>query len=323
MRRARRLTTLLACGALWGAAACSGWSPSKPFEREAPPVKEAIGALDAGDAAAASNVLEAYLSTGKCKDGKIGQPEALKKLANGSFDLGLSLFRIGEAYGRRFGEEEEDAGAPETHEQRMAQIDCALRVVEAIANDDAQPIDLRARARYLEGNLHFLGGEYEQAVAAYDKALTLAPGMVDGGDEVGRDAAWNRAIALRRIEDKKDAGNDAAPPDGGHDGGNDAASDGGNDGGDGGDGGGGNDGGDAGGGGGGGDDGGKDAGPDGSDGGNPPPSQNQPDAATPPPPPSQSEDDRILDRLEATPTFQQEYAKRQSKAHQVRGMIDK
>ncbi|HEY1955805.1 MAG TPA: tetratricopeptide repeat protein [Polyangiaceae bacterium] len=283
-------------------------------------MKEAIVALDAGDATAASAVLEAYLSTGKCADGKIGAPDTLKKLSNGSFDLGLSLFRIGEAYGRRFGEEEEDAGAPETHEQRMAQIDCALRIVEAIANDDAQPIDLRARARYLEGNLHFLGGEYEQAVTAYDKALTLAPGMFDAGDEVGRDAAWNRAIAMRRIEDKKDAGND-----GGNDAGNDGSSDGGNDAasdaGDGGDGG-GNDAGDGGdGGGGGGDDGGPDSGaPDASDGATPPPSSG-PDAG--PPPPSQSEDDRILDRLEATPTFQQEAAKRMAKAHRVRGMVDK
>ena len=323
MRR-HRLAVVGATAALW-AAACSGWSPSKPFEREAPPVKEAIAALDAGDATAAGSVLEDYLSTGKCKDGKIGQPDSLKKLPNGSFDLGLSLFKIGEAYGRRFGDEEEDAGQ-DTRDQRMAQIDCALRIVEAIANDESQPIDLRARARYLEGNLHFLGREYELAVDAYDKALTLAPGMVDGGDEVGRDAAWNRAIALERIEQQKDAGSDAAPPDGGdggngRDGASDAASDGGNDGGDGG---GGTDAGDGGdGGGGGGDDGGKDSGPDsGPDAGNPPP-QNGPDAGTPPPP-SQSEDDRILDQLEATPTFQQEAARKVAQAHRrVRGMADK
>ena len=334
MRKARRFSVLATCAALWGAVACSGWSPTKPFEREAPPVKEAISALDAGDATAASTVLESYLSTGKCADGKIGAPDALKKLSNGSFDLGLSLFRIGETYGRRFGEEEEDAGSQDTHEQRMAQIDCALRIVEAIANDDAQPIDLRARARYLEGNLHFLGGEYEQAVTAYDKALTLAPGMVDGGDvaaserprdtdPVGRDAAWNRAIALRRIEDKKDAGPDSGPPDAGNDGGGkDGGSDGGSDAGDGGDSG-GNDAGDGGdGGGGGGDDGGKDSGgPDAGDDASTPPNSG-PDASTPPPP-SQSEDDRILDRLEATPTFQQEAAKRMAKAHRVRGMIDK
>jgi tetratricopeptide (TPR) repeat protein len=321
-----RLAVLGASAALW-AAACSGWSPSKPFEREAPPVKQAIVALDAGDATAASDLLETYLSTGKCNDGKIGAPDAVRKLSNGSFALGLSLFRIGEAYGRRFGEEEVDAGGDTAaHDKRMAQIDCALRVVEAIANDDSQPIDLRARARYLEGNLHFLGGEYEQAVTAYDEALKLAPGMVDGGDEVGRDAAWNRAIALRRIEDKKDAGSDAGQPDGGHDGGgNDGGSEAGSDAGnDGGDGGGGNDAGDAGdGGGGGGDDGGKDSGPDsGGDAGTPPP-QNSGDAATPPPPPSQTEDDRILDQLEAAPTFQQEAARKMAKMHHARGMVDK
>jgi hypothetical protein len=266
-------------------------------------------ALDAGDATAAGELLEEYLSTGACADGKIGAPDMLKARPNGSFDLGLALFRIGEAYGHRFGDEELDAGSQETHAQRMAQIDCALRVVQTVGADDSQPIDLRARARYLEGNLHFLGGEYEQAVAAYDKALTLAPGMEDGGDEVGRDAAFNRAI-----EDKKDAGNDGGQPDGGQgDGGsNDAGNDGGSDSG--------NDSGDS--GGGGGDDGGKDSGgPEaGQDAG--PQSQNEPDAA--PPPPTQTQDDRILDQLEATPTFQQEAARKMAaqKRH-VRGMVDK
>src|SRR4029079_4833097 len=87
-------------------------------------------------------------------------------------------------------------------------IDCALRIVRAVAESDA-PLEVRARARYLEGNLLFLNGQYEEAVKAYDHALTLSPGQVDAGDPVGRDAAWNRAIALRRIEDKKDAGPDA------------------------------------------------------------------------------------------------------------------
>jgi hypothetical protein len=77
------------------------------------------------------------LSTGACSEGKIGAPEALKKRSNGTFDLGLSLFKIGEAYGRRFGEEEIDAGeSQDTHAQRMAQIDCAIRVVQAIAADE-------------------------------------------------------------------------------------------------------------------------------------------------------------------------------------------
>ncbi len=325
MRSARALV-LFGSAALW-IAAC-GWDPSRPFEREAPPVKQAIGALDAGDATAASALLEEYLSTGACSEGKIGAPDSLKTRPNGTFDLGLALFRIGEAYGRRFGEEEIDAGvSPEQHTQRMAQIDCAIRIVQAIAADESQPIDLRARARYLEGNLHFLGGEYEQAVTAYDKALTLAPGMEDGGDAVGRDAAFNRAIALRRIEDKKnDGGKDGGGGDGGgggSDGGEgDAGNDSGNDGGDGG--GGGSDGGkDS--GGGGGDDAGPDGGPDaGNDASQPPQSQNDQDAA--PPPPTQTQDDRSLDKLEGAPTFQQEVAKKaaqQQRRHARGGMIDK
>jgi tetratricopeptide (TPR) repeat protein len=299
--------------ALW-LVAC-GWNPSRPFDREAPPVKEALVALDAGDATAASELLEHYLETGACADGKIGAPDSMKTRPNGSFDLGLALFRIGEAYGRRFGEEEIDAGVTqEAHAQRVAQIDCALRIVQSVAADDTQPIDLRARARYLEGNLHFLGAEYEQAVAAYDKALTLAPGMVDAGDEVGRDAAFNRAIALRRIEDKKnDAGGDAAPNDSGAADGSDGGSDGGNDGGN-----------DSGGDSGGGDDGGKDSGaPEaGNDAG--PQSQNEPDAEAPPPPPTQTQDDRILDQLESAPTFQQEAARKMAaQRRHVRGMVDK
>ena len=277
-------------------------------------MKEALVALDAGDATAAGELLEQYLSTGACADGKIGAPDSLRTRPNGTFDLGLALFRIGEAYGRRFGEEEIDAGVtPEGHAARLAQIDCALRVVQAVGADESQPIDLRARARYLEGNLHFLGGEYEQAVAAYDKALTLAPGMEDGGDAVGRDAAFNRAIALQRIEDKKhDAGNDGGQPDGGQGdggGGNDGGQDGGNDAG--------HDGG------GGGDDGGKDSGgPDGSDGSTPPPPQDEPDAA--PPPPTQTQDDRVLDQLEKAPTYQHEAARQlAAQKRHVRGMVDK
>jgi hypothetical protein len=314
--RKLRLTIALGGVALW-IGACA-WDPSHPFEREAPPVKQAIGALDAGDATAATDLLEEYLSTGACADGKIGAPDSLRTRANGSFDLGLSLFKIGEAYGRRFGEEEEDAGDPANKEKRSAQIDCALRIVQTVAADETQPIDLRARARYLEGNLHFLGGEYEQAVKAYDEALTLAPGMVDGGDEVGRDAAFNRAIALRRIEDKKDAGNDGGKPDAG-DGGSNDGGDAGNSGNDGGDGGGGNDGGD--GGGGGGNDAGKDSGPDASPDAGPQSQNDEPDAA--PPPPTQTQDDRMLDQLESAPTFQQEAAKKMAQHHHVRGMVDK
>ena len=310
MKRAFVLGSALVCAAL---AAC-GWDPSRPFDRDAPAVKQAIAELDGGDAGSAAGMLEDYLSTGPCKEGNIGAPDVLKRRPDGTFDLGLSLFRLGEQFGRRFGEEEIDAGVDDgTRAFRHAQIECARRIVEAIADDPSVPLDLRARARYLEGNLAFLDADYEGAVRAYDRALVLSPGQNDAGDSVGRDAAWNRAIALRRIEDKKDAGQDASPD--AQDSGQDAPQDSGQDAHD--------SGHDA-----GGDSGGPppEAGSDGGSDGSPPPQSpdggSEPDAATPPPPPTTSEDERMLDQLESAPTLQQEEAKRAGKKR-VRGMADK
>jgi len=303
MKRALLLSAL-ACVVL---GAC-GWDPSRPFDRDAPAVTHAIADLDGGDAGSAASKLEDYLSTGPCKDGNIGVPELLERRPDGTFDLGLSLFRLGEQFGRRFGEEEIDAGVDEgMRAQRHAQIECARRVVGAIADPPGVPLELRARARYLEGNLAFLDGDYEGAVRAYERALVLQPGELDAGDPVGRDAAWNRAIALRRIEDKKDAGQDAAPdappdasPDGGQEAGRDASNDSGGDSG---------------------------SSPEGgSDGSSPPPSTpdggREPDGGSPPPPANTGEDERMLDQLESAPTLQQEEAKRAGKKR-VRGMADK
>ncbi len=290
-----------------------GWDPSRPFDRDSPVVKEALGELDAGDASAAAGRLEDYLSTGICKDGSIGTPDLLRRRPDGTFDLGLSLFRIGEQYGRRFGEEEIDAGvSADMREQRHAQVECARRLVQTIGDAASGSVEDRARARYLEGNLAFLDGAYEDAVRAYDQALVLTPGMPDGGDPVGRDAAWNRSIALRRIEDRKDAGNDASPPDASQDASQDASRDSGNPSPDGGS-------------------GPKDGGQDnpkdaGQDSGPPPPPPDagpEPhEAGAEPPPPSTNEDERMLDQLENAPTLQQEEAKRLGKKH-VRGMADK
>jgi tetratricopeptide (TPR) repeat protein len=312
----RALVVGLVAGACAAVAAC-GWDPSRPFDREAPAVKEAVTELgDGGDATVAASKLQDYLSTGPCKEGSIGTPDLLKHRPDGTFDLGLSLFRLGEQYGRRFGEEELDAGvSDEMREARHAQVECARRLVEAIADDPETPLDLRARARYLSGNLAFLDGDYEGAVRAYDRALLLAPGMVDAGDELGRDAAWNRAIALRRIEDKnRDSGQDAsqdASQDGSRDASQDSSSpDGGKsppdsgssppDGG--------------------GQDSGKDSGSSQEpDSGPPPPA---PDSGAQPPPPPTDQDDRMLDELENAPTLQQEEARRAGKKR-VRGMADK
>jgi hypothetical protein len=299
-------------------AAC-GWNPSRPFDREAPGVREALGDLDAGDAGSAASRLEDYLSTGPCKDGSIGTPDLLKRRVDGTFDLGLSLFRVGERYGRRFGEEEIDAGVSEdARAQRHAQVECARRVVDAIADDGAVAPELRARARYLDGNLAFLDGDYESAVRAYDRALVIQPGEADAADSVGRDAAWNRAIALRRIEDKKDAGSDAAAdasqdaakdsgqPDASRGDGGDSRPDGGSDGGS-----------------------APDAGSSGGQDSGPQPQSEPPDAAPDPkeagaqqPPPNRDEDERMLDQLENAPTLQQEEAKRAGK-RRVRGIADK
>ncbi len=291
-----------------------GWNPSRPFERDSPVVKEALVDLEAGAAGSAATKLEEYLSTGPCKDGSIGTPDLLKRRPDGTFDLGLSLFGIGEHFGRRFGEEEIDAGvSDESRARRHPQIECARRLAQAIADDLGVPGELRARAHYLEGNLAFLDGAYQDAVKAYDRSLVLAPGVADGGDPVGRDAAYNRAIALRRIDDQKDAGPDASP-DGSADAASDASRDASGDSGEG-----PKDGGAPSGGPDGGDEGGRDA--------SPPPQQpdsgeDQREAGARPPPPSSNEDDRMLDQLEKAPTLQQEEAKRYGKKR-VRGMADK
>lgn len=314
-RRRRALLVPISVLAVLLTASC-GWDPSRPFDRDSPVVNKALIDLDAGDAASAAGQLEDYLSTGVCKDGSIGTPDILKRRPDGTFDLGLALFRVGEHFGRRFGEEEVDAGvSADEREQRHAQVECARRLVQAVGDALSTPAEVRARARYLEGNLAFLDGAYEDAVRAYDRALVLTPGMNDAGDPVGRDAAWNRSIALRRIEDRKDAGNDAsqdasqdaAHPDASQDSGSPSP--------------------DAG-------TGPKDGGQDasnaasdaGQDGGSPP---DQPDsgaepreAGAQPPPPSTNEDDRMLDQLENAPTLQQEEAKRAGKKR-VRGMVDK
>ena len=316
-RDGRRFAWLVLGAASVVVGACS-WDPSRPFERQAPEVDQAIRSLDAGDASFAATTLEEYLSTGVCSEGSIGAPSSVLQKPNGAFDLGLSLFAIGESYGNRFGDEEAEAGSPADQQRRSAQIECALRIVRSVSGDPQAPVEVRARARYLEGNLLFLERSYEDAVHAYDQAIELVPGApADASlDQTGSDAAWNRAIALRRIDDAKDAGKDggndggqngdggnqpdAAPDSGdqdsGHDGGNNSP-DGGHDGG---------------------------SQPDsgGPDSGQPPPDTS--DAATPPPPPRSSQDERMLDDLEKAPSLQQEEAKREAaKHHVVRGMVDK
>ncbi|HMA94419.1 MAG TPA: VWA domain-containing protein [Polyangiaceae bacterium] len=315
---------------LLGLASCEERRKSL-FIRHSPKVDDAIYALvDAGDAGASANILQNYLSTGKCEGGNIGTPESVKKHFFATFDLGLALFKVAESFGMRFGERATQTGgadpaADQATAQRGDQVDCALRVVGAITALDDVPLDLMARAFYLAGNLHFLRDEWNQALEAYDRALRLVPGVpTDASDGIGRDAAWNRAIALQRSKEKPppDAGNDGGTPDGGN-------SDGGN-----------SDGGQS----------------DRNDAGAPPPDggnqgndaggpKEQPDAGSQPPQPDgggqgpdasapnepeqqqqqqQPEDsaERVLEMLEQTPTLQEHEAK-QMAGRRVRGMEDK
>lgn len=221
------LLASLAGAVVWLGSGCGGWDPQEPFMRNAPEVDEAIRLMDAGDYGNAAAVLERYLDTEKCNEGEISVPASARKKPDGTFDLGLTLFYIAEKYGKRFGEEEVvDDGASEPaepDERRTAHIDCALDVVTAIAGDAAVPAELRARAFYLAGNLEFLRREYDKAVEHYDEALRLVPGIAADadGDPLGRDAAWNRAIALRRLQDNDAGAPDAEPdaePDGGGEG---------------------------------------------------------------------------------------------------------
>jgi hypothetical protein len=319
---------------------CSGWDPRSPFERNAPEVDDAVRELDSGKVESAEETLEKYLGTGPCRaDAGISLPDAVRQKPGGSFDLGLTLFYLGERFGQRFGDEEladGGAGDQELAEKRGVEVDCALVVVRAIAADPKVPAELRARARYLAGNLEFLRRKYEDAVKEYDQALGIVPGLPldGGGDLIGRDAAWNRAIALRRIEEQKDAGTDAPDAADGADGsdgsdgsdaadandgsdGSDAAdgsdgNDGGNDGGDGGKGDAGADGGDK---GDAGSDAAGDAAPNSAEGGADPQPQ-PPERASP------QQDERMLEQLEQVPSYQEQEAKKKAQMRRGRPTME-
>lgn len=305
------------------------------FERSAPQVDQAIGALDAGDASAAVDLLEQYLSTGQCKGGKIGTPDRVRERPNAAFDLGLGLFRIAEQFGQRWSELSGPAAKPKDQQseespERQAQIDCALSIVELAAADAKLPVDLRARADYLAGNLKLLKGDYTGAIAAYDRSLRLVPGVAtDAGDSIGRDAAWNRAIALRYRDEQpppdagqdgspqdspdaaqKDSGEDAAPDAGGPDGGEPDASDAGQDSG-------GDDSSDA----------GQSPEPESNDAGQQDGSSDQENPEQKQPPPQQdpgaSQNERILDLLEQAPTLQQHDTSRRARRAIRRSTEDK
>ena len=204
------------------------------FERYSPTVDEAIEALREERPDEALTLLTQYLETGACEAGVIGTPERLARLPDAAFDLGLALFEVSDT--TPSAGTDPDSGptppglppgmtgaAPEgpTPAQRE-HIDCALRVLGPIALDTSLPLALRARAHYLTGNLELLRKEHRAAIAAYDAALRLIPGLPEPGpdepavDDIGRRAAHNRAVALRRLaeEPPEDQKSDNDPDEG-------------------------------------------------------------------------------------------------------------
>ncbi len=188
------------------------------FERYSPAVDQAIHDLDAGDTAAATQILADYLATGACDGGSSITIDDADRRFNAGLDLGLALFRQGEQQGPPFGEETDpNTGKPlPPSPERTAQIECGLSALANLNSDEDIPPGVRARAAYLAGNLEFLRGQYGVAVEYYDDSIRTSPGYLgDAGDPIGSDAAWNRAIALSRIEESEEDGGEQEQPDGG------------------------------------------------------------------------------------------------------------
>ncbi len=327
MRRdALRLSAALAPPALALALGACSWDVGKLFDREDPRVEQARHDLEAStagqdaDLAAARADLEDVLAF-RCEAD--GGRDLVVERPGASVDLGLVIFRVAELIGQRFGDEEHDAGSSgeQIAAARAQALDCAHLLLARVAKDPTTPAPLALRARYLLGNFSFLARRYRDAIDDYDLVLlqhpargTTAPeaGPADDEDAIARDAAWNRALALQRLEDedKKDAGPDA--PDGQDSQGAPDSRDAGDaadgsdapdssDGGDAADSGGGRDGGGDAGHDGGGQDGsrGQDSGSDGGDeAGRPPPAPSASASATPKPIPSSQVDLRELDRFD-------------------------
>lgn len=195
----------------------------RAFSRYSPDVDEAIGNIDSHDAGDAHRILSNYLSTGRCKGGEIGTPQTLRERPYAAYDLGLALFDLAERFGGRLGEPPADPKDPNTAPalaKRSQEVDCGLRITRLVAHDTTTPLDLRAKAFFLSGNLEFLRHDYKNAIESYNEALRLVPGgVLNQGNpaaqepDFGADTAFNRALALKLAEEQEK--NQPKPPDAG------------------------------------------------------------------------------------------------------------
>jgi Ca-activated chloride channel family protein len=214
---------LLLGAAVPASSGCDSAFVDELFTRNSPRVDDAIAALAARDAGAAERELSDYLGVARCQQGTINATAALAERPQASFDLGLALFQIGERFGGRFGDDPgQAADDARLLAKRSDEVACALSVVRELVARNGVPLELRAQSYYLLGNLEFLRREYDAAVQGYDGALALVPGDdAESALAVGRDAAHNRALALRLREENKpppedpDAGPKPPPGDGG------------------------------------------------------------------------------------------------------------
>lgn len=193
------------------------------FERKSPLVEDAIVRLQAGEHDEATQKLIEYLETGPCEEGVIGVGDRARTYSDAAYDLALS-FAAGAlastdkkpqvdpaaalAQGNIPGLTPQPApGAVDPAAPAAAapnpELDCALRLLAPIGPNEALPAALRARSYYLAGNLELSRAQFEAAVAFFDQAILLAPGSEDG-DPVGKQIAYNRALALRLLKEEQE-----------------------------------------------------------------------------------------------------------------------
>ncbi len=223
--REKRILGALTALTIGGVVAWSaGWVDRPPL-----PIRNALHALSASQFPEAIAALEQGAGLGPCTSGNYGTPA--DDLSEPLLVVDLAQVQLT----RSLAAEPVGAAAPTSKEADLA-ARCARSAAQIVVKNRDVPRALRARAAALAGHAAFVLGDNEGAIASYDIALSLG----DGGREATEDAAWNRSLALKRLQSASEpppdgggGGDDGGPGDGGSDGGPDSGD--GGDGGDGGD----------------------------------------------------------------------------------------